>query len=137
MKTYIRKIAGAALLSIVSLTAPMAIAEDTTISTTTTSMGTVSEFSPDTIVLRSTTSAEPIRYISRKTTTYVDEAGAPVSMEVVRSGAPVTVQYVREGDRLIANRVIVRRTTVAPAPAPEVIEKRTTTTTTTRDRDDD
>jgi hypothetical protein len=113
--------------------------------TTTTSAGTVSEFSPDTIVIRSESSPEPIRYSYSKTTTYVDETGAPVSMETVRSGLPVTVSYIREGDRLVANRVIVRRvaatsttvvpstsTTVVPAPAPDIIEKKTTTTTTTK-----
>lgn len=100
--------------------------------TTTTSAGTISEFSPDTIVIRSETSPEPMRYTYSKTTTYVDEAGAPVSMEVVKSGLPVTVHYVKEGDRLVANRVIVRRTTTTTAPAPAVVEKKTTTTTTTK-----
>jgi CRISPR/Cas system-associated exonuclease Cas4 (RecB family) len=104
----------------------------------TVSDGTISEFSPNTIVVRSTTAAEPLRYTYRKTTTYVDEAGAPVSMEVVKSGVPVTVHYVREGDELVASRVVVHRT-VAPAPA--VVEKRSTTTTTTttnsKKKDDD
>jgi hypothetical protein len=92
---------------------------------TTTTAGTISEFSPDTIVVRSETAPEPIRYSYSKTTTYVDEAGAPVSMDVVRSGVPVTVYYQREGDRMIANKVVVRKKTT------------TTTTTTTRKVDDD
>jgi hypothetical protein len=108
--------------------------------TTTTSAGTISEFSPDTIVMRSETSSEPLRYSYSKSTTYVDEAGAPVSIETVKSGLPVTVHYVKEGDRLIANRVIVRKHVTA-TETPAVVEKRTTTTTTTekkdRDRDDD
>lgn len=101
--------------------------------TTTTSAGTISEFSPETIVIRSESSPEPLRYTYSKTTTYVDETGAPVSMDLVKSGLPVTVHYVKEGDRLVANRVIVRRTTTttAPATAPAVIEKKSTTTTTT------
>jgi hypothetical protein len=108
-----------------------------TTTTDTTSMGTISEFSPDTIVVKSTTAAEPIRYRYTKTTTYVDEAGAPVSVELVKSGLPVTVQYVREGNELVASKVIVRK---AVAPAPSVIERNTTTTTTTtkkHDNDDD
>jgi len=106
--------------------------------TSTTSAGTISEFSPDTIVVKSTSAAEPIRYRYSKTTTYVDETGAPVSMELVKSGLPVTVHYVREGDQLVASRVIVRKATVvAPAPAPTVIEKKTTTTTTSKEDDDD
>jgi hypothetical protein len=98
--------------------------------TTTESAGTISEFSPDTIVIRSETSPEPIRYSYSKTTTYVDDAGNPVSMEVVKSGLPVTVHYVKEGDRVIARRVIVHRTTTTTAPA-TIEEKKTTTTTTT------
>ena len=118
----------------------------TSATTTTTSPvvteGTISEFSPNTIVVRSTTSAAPVRYVARKTTTYVDETGAPVSIETVKSGLPVTVQYVQEGNEMVASRVVVRRTT-AVQPAPTVVEKRATTTTTTttkgkkKDADDD
>jgi len=97
---------------------------------TTESAGTVSEFSPDTIIIRSETSPEPIRYSYSKTTTYVDDAGNPVSMEVIKSGLPVTVHYVKEGDRVIARRVIVHRTATTTAPA-SIEEKKTTTTTTT------
>jgi hypothetical protein len=50
-------------------------------------------------------------YSSTKTTTYVDETGAPVSVETVKSGLPVTVYYTSEGDRMIANKVVVRKTT--------------------------
>ena len=99
------------------------------VTTTTTSAGTISEFSPDTLVIRSESSPEPLRYTYSKTTTYVDDAGAPVSMEVVKSGLPVTVHYIKQGDRLMANRVIVHKTTTT-APA-SVEEKKTTTTTTT------
>jgi hypothetical protein len=97
--------------------------------TTTTSTGTISEFSPDTIVVRSETSTAPVRYSYSKTTTYVDETGAPVSMELVKSGLPVTVYYVKEGDRMVANRVVVRKQTTTTAPA-AVEEKKSTTTTT-------
>ena len=107
-----------------------------TTTTSTTSVGTISEFSPDTLVVKSTSVAEPIRYRYTKTTTYVDETGAPVSVELVKSGLPVTVHYVREGDQLVASRVIVRKA-VAPAPVPSVVEKKTTTTTTTKKEDDD
>ncbi len=102
--------------------------------TTTNSAGTISEFSPDTIIIRSETSPEPLRYSYTKTTTYVDEAGAPVTMETVKSGLPVTVYYTKVGDRLVANRVVVRKTTVVTPAAPAIIEKKTTTTTTTDDK---
>jgi len=102
--------------------------------TTTNAAGTISEFSPDTIVIRSETAPEPIRYAYSKTTTYVDETGAPVTMETVKSGLPVTVYYTKVGDQLVANRVVVRKTTVTTPSAPAVIEKKTTTTTTTEGR---
>ena len=104
-------------------------AADEQVTTTTTSAGTVTEFSPDTIVIRSETSPDPVRYSYSKTTTYVDDAGAPVSMEIVKSGLPVTVHYVHEGDRLIADRVIVHRRVTTAAPG--VVEEQHTTTTTT------
>lgn len=99
--------------------------------TTTTSLGTITEFSPETIVIRSETAPEPIRYYYTKTTTYVDEAGQPVSIETVKSGLPVTVHYAKVGDRMVASRVIVRKA------APPVVEKKTTTTTTTRKKEKD
>lgn len=97
--------------------------------TTTESVGTISEVKPDTIVVRTTTSSSPTSYSYTKSTTYVDEKGAPVSMETVKSGLPVTVYYTREGDRMIANKVVVQKTTTTTeTPATEM--KRTTTTTT-------
>lgn len=130
--------------------APFASAQVTaTTATTATTFtpGTISEFSPDTIVIRSETAPAPIRYSYTKTTTYVDEEGAPVSMDLVKSGLPVKVYYVKEGDRMIANRVVVSRkssttttggaaviekktTTTSPSPA-AIEEKKSTTTTTT------
>ena len=103
----------------------------TAVTTTTTSAGTISEFSPDTIVVRTESAPEPIRYSYTKSTTYVDETGAPVSMELVKSGLPVTVHYVKQGDRMIANKVIVRKRTTTTTSAPVIEEKKTTTTTTT------
>ena len=104
--------------------------------TTTNSAGTISEFGPETIVIRSTTAAEPLRYSYSKTTTYVDETGAPVSIETVKSGLPVTVYYTRVGDQLVASRVIVKRAVVVVPTAPVIEKKTTTTTTTTTDKHD-
>jgi hypothetical protein len=98
---------------------------------TTETAGTISEVRPDTLVIRTETSSSPISYSSTKTTTYVDETGAPVSIKTVKSGVPVTVYYTREGDRMIANKVVVRKTTTTTG-SPVTEEKRTTTTTTTK-----
>jgi len=75
--------------------------------TTTTNAGTISDFGPQTIVVK-TQAAEPVRYTYTKSTTYVDEARNPVSIETVKSGLPVTVYYTRDGDDLVASRVVVR-----------------------------
>ena len=99
--------------------------------TTTTTAGTISEFGQDTIIIRSETSPEPVRYSYSKTTTYVDETGAPVSIETVKSGLPVTVYYVKVGDKMVASKVIVRKAVVKVVPAVEETKTTTTTTTTT------
>lgn len=98
-----------------------------TTTTTTSSEGTVSEFSPDAMVIKTESSPQPVRYTFSKSTTYVDEAGNPVSIQTVRSGLPVAVSYYRSGDDLIASRVIVKS-----APA---VQKTTTSTTTTHSDD--
>jgi hypothetical protein len=133
---YFRVAALSAMLAIPAISVAddsMTTSQSTT--TTTTSAGTVSEFSPDAISVRTTTSTSPTSYTFSKTTTYVDENGNPVSVDVVKSGMPVTVYYTQEGDRMVASKVVVRKTetTVVPAPvvAPAVVEKKTTTTTTT------
>lgn len=99
-------------------------------------VGTVTEYTPDGLVIRSETAAGPVRYVASKTTEYVDEDGNTVAAEVVRSGAPVTVRSVREGDRLIAKRIIVRRATVGTEVVPPVTVRKTTTTTTTTTKED-
>jgi hypothetical protein len=101
-----------------------------TSSTTTESAGTISEFGPDTMVIRSETSSAPMHYSYTKSTTYVDDTGAPVSIETVKSGLPVTVYYTLEGDRMVANKVVVRKTTTTTTEKP-AIEERTKTTTRT------
>ena len=57
-----------------------------------------------------------------------DDVGVPVSMETVKSGLPVTVHYTQEGERMVATKVVVRKT-MSSTGAP-TIEKKTTTTTT-------
>ena len=133
MKKILAQYLGALAIGTVLTTTALAqtVVKETT--TTTNSAGTITEFSPDTIVIRSETSPQPLRYSYSKTTTYVDETGAPVTMETVKSGLPVTVHYTKVGDRLVANRVIVRKTTVVPV-APPIVEKKTTTTTTTEEK---
>jgi hypothetical protein len=90
----------------------------TTSTTTTSSDGTVSQFGPNSIVVKSTTSTDPVSYSYSKTTTYVDENGNPVSSETVTTGSPVTIYYTQDGDTMVANKVVVRKTTTTTTPAP-------------------
>lgn len=85
--------------------------------------GTISEFGPEQIIIQTESSPTPLPYTYSKTTTYVDESGAPVSIQTVKSGLPVTVYYTRVGNVLVANKVIVRK-------APLIETKKTTTITT-------
>ncbi|HEY0256267.1 MAG TPA: hypothetical protein VGC39_02400 [Candidatus Methylacidiphilales bacterium] len=113
----------------------LASAQSTTIqssTSSTTSAGTISDFSPDAMTVRTVSSSTPSNYTFTKTTTYVDENGNPVSVDVVKSGMPVTVYYTQDGDRMVASKVVVRKTTTTTdAPAPAVIEQRKSSTTTT------
>jgi hypothetical protein len=99
-------------------------------STTTETAGTVSEVSPDSIVIQSETSTTPMHYSYTESTTYVDDTGVPVSIETVKSGLPVTVYYTLDGDRMIANKVVVRKTTTKTIETPAVQERTETTTKT-------
>jgi hypothetical protein len=121
MKKTILKIGSATFLGVMLITAQATLvaqpaAESTTTTTTTSSAGTISEFSPKTIVVKTETSPTPVSYNYTKTTTYVDENGAPVSIETVKSGLPVTVYYTQDGDQMVASKVIVRKVVTTTPP---------------------
>jgi len=135
MKNAIRNLSGLTLLGVMlfatNITRAQTAATSTTTTSTTQCAGTISQFSPDTIVVRSTTSTAPISYSYTKTTTYVDQNGNPVSKETVKSGLPVTVYYTQDGDKMIASKVVVQRTTTSDSSSAPVSETKKTTTTTT------
>ena len=106
----------------------------TTSSSTTTSTstldgtGTITTYTPgsDYISLRTTTSAEPVRYYySPKETVLVDSEGATVDWKYLRSDMPVKYTYVKEGDRMIVRKITLEKPVT-------YYEKTTTTTTTTK-----
>ena len=131
MKKLIRNSIGAVLLTGTLLTANTVLAQTSVVTTSPiTSMGTISEFSPQAIIIKTETGTEPVSYGYSKTTTYVDEAGNPVSMTTIKSGLPVTVYYTKSGDTMTASKVIVRKAVVVPGAVQE--QKTTTTTTETR-----
>lgn len=94
----------------------------TAVISTTTRGGRVSTVTPDMLVLESASGAEPIPYSRTTRTVFVDETGAAVPAELVKSGVPVTVHFTRDADRMVADRVIVQRQTVI-TPAPTVVER--------------
>jgi hypothetical protein len=89
--------------------------------------GTITTYSPGTdyISVRTTTSEAPVKYYTSKTTTVVDQTGAPVDMSLLRSDLPVKYTYVKDGDRMVVSKITVQK------PVAEIKKETTTTTTTT------
>ncbi len=126
MKNLIRKSIGALLFTATLITASTTLSQNIeATSTTTTSEGTVSEFGPQGIVIKTAVGTQPVRYISNETTNYVDENGNPVAVATVTSGLPVTVYYTKVGDTLIASKVMVK---TGVAPATQILGTTQTTT---------
>jgi hypothetical protein len=94
--------------------------------TTTTYSGTVSEMSPSssTIILKSDSSPQTVKYIYNDKTAWVDPAGNTVTMQTVRN-QPVTIYYEKEGDQMVVTKVVTHK----PLPS-KIIEQKTTTTKT-------
>lgn len=113
---------GAALLAIGCFWSSQAFAQTTT--TVTTTNGAFTEYVPgsETMVVRSESGSNPLRYSVTKQTTIVDESGAPVLIERISPGSPLSIQYTGTGDRLVASRIIVQR--------PSAVSEQQTTTTT-------
>ena len=100
----------------------------TTSTSTLDGTGTITTYTPgsDYISLRTTTSAEPVRYYySPKETMLVDSEGATVDWKYLRSDMPVRYTYVKEGDRMIVRKITLEKPVT-------YYEKTTTTTTTTK-----
>jgi len=122
MKTLTRSIGAVVVCGLLALAASPLFGQTTSTTMTTTSTGTVSNWSPDAIAVKVDTSPTPVRYTFTRTTTYVDENGNPVSVETVKSGVPVTVYYERNGDNYVADKVVVKKsittsdTTVSTPP---------------------
>jgi hypothetical protein len=104
------------LLSItVAAAAPFAWAQvsETTTSTTTTTEGggTITEFTPGSVIVLKETSGDPRRYRFGKTVTYVTKSGKTLDEDTVRTrikvGVPVHVHYVGSGDDMMVDRVIL------------------------------
>ena len=100
----------------------------TSTSTSTSAMdgtGTITTFTPGSeyIAMRTTTSAEPVKYYYTKQTTVVDSEGNAVELSMLRPDMPVRYSYTKEGDRMVVTKVTLDK--------PITYYKKTTTTTTT------
>lgn len=115
MKTLIPTLCGIFLAA--SLATAQTVSETTTTTTTTAPalapvMGTITTFDANgNQIVIAAPDAAPVTYGYTKTTTIVDEDGNPVAVDVVKTGAPVTVYYAPVGDRMVASKIIVRKTT--------------------------
>jgi hypothetical protein len=99
--------------------------------TKTETVGTISEINPDTLVIRSESSPNPVVYTYTKKTNYINQRGEPVSMETVKSGLPVTVYYTSSGNQMIAEKVLVHETTTTRSEKQPTMEENKTSTKTT------
>jgi hypothetical protein len=142
MKTNFSKISAALLAVGLCVWSTEMRAQSTTIVTTT--KGAFTEFVPgtETVVVRSETNPNPLRYTVTRQTTIVDESGAPVAIENISPGSPLSVEYASAGERQVASRIVVHRpattavttTNVPDTTAPVTARRSTTTTTTTTTR---
>ena len=120
MKTM-KTLCGLVLLG-VALYAPSILAQQveeestttTTTKKTTNNMGTITQFGTDSFMIKTPSGTAPVTYQYTETTTYVDEAGNPVAMETVKAGVPVIVYFSQSGDKMVATKVVVKKSTTIP-----------------------
>ena len=102
------------LLSIaLAIAAPFAwaqVSETTTTTTTTEGSGTITEYTPGSVIVLKETSG-PRTYHFGNTVAYVTRSGKVLDEDVVRTkvkvGVPVRVHYVGTGDSVMVDRVIL------------------------------
>lgn len=84
------------------------VSETTTTTTTTEGNGTITEYTPGSVIVLKETSG-PRRYRFGKTVTYVTRSGKTLDEEIVKTkikvGVPVRVHYVGTGDSVMVDRV--------------------------------
>jgi hypothetical protein len=77
--------------------------------------GSVREFTPNRqLVIRTENRTSPMTYTFTERTTFVNEDGDPVSADLVTAGQPVTIHYSTVGDAVVAEQIVVRKTTKSP-----------------------
>ena len=96
-----------------AVAAPFAWAQTSSTTTTTTTTdggGTITEYTPGSVITLKESSG-PRRYRFNKTVTYVTKSGKTLDEETVKTrikiGIPIHVHYTGEGDNLLVDRVIL------------------------------
>jgi len=96
-----------------AIAAPFAwaqVSETTTTTTTTEGNGTITQYTPGSVIVLKESSG-PRTYHFGKTVTYVTRSGKVLDEDIVRTrvkvGAPVRVHYVGTGDNVMVDRVIL------------------------------
>ena len=75
--------------------------------TTTESLGTVTEFTPGDSLILKTDAAEPMRYKFGKTVTYVTPDGKVIESSRIRKDSKVRVHWLKQGDDMLVDKVIL------------------------------
>ena len=90
--------------------------------------GTITTYTPGSeyIAVRTSTSAEPMKYYYTKKTVLVDPEGKTIEWSALRPDLPVTYSYVKDGDRMVVTKITVTK------PVTSYKKEETTTTTTTK-----
>ena len=101
------------LIMALAMTAPLAwgqVSETTTTTTTTSNSGTITEFTPGSVIVLKESNG-PMRYRFGKTVTYVTSSGTVLDEDAVRTkikvGVPVRVHFEGTGDNQMVDRVVL------------------------------
>ena len=82
---------------------------ETTMTTTTESVGTVMEYTPGQTLVLQTKATEPVHYKFGKTVEYVNAHGKVIEASKIRKDSKVQVHYLKDGDDMVIDKVIVTR----------------------------
>src|SRR5213083_485186 len=105
-----KKILLSMVLAVVAPFAWAQVSETTTTTTTTEGSGTITEYTPGSMIVLKESSG-PRTYHFGKTVTYVTRSGTVLDEDTVRTrvkvGVPVRVHYIGTGDNIMVDRVIL------------------------------
>jgi hypothetical protein len=133
MKKHSFRIAAVAFATAGLIATSASAGEVTQVTETKTISGTVSELTPSSRIVVTSTTGAPTTYTLDQRTTFVDEAGNVVTYDQIR-GQPVKI-YVSENKEqpVVVERVVLAKpvTRVIEQPAPQVMKRTETRTETT------